>query len=97
MHIWIPELKALTCAETPTNSAPFVTASPDTILAIPFDIPFDFVAVHLKGDQAADPDLRIDFSFTDHDETWTMWIQRGVHGSVLGHRVSPGLMAGLPR
>jgi alkyl sulfatase BDS1-like metallo-beta-lactamase superfamily hydrolase len=42
------------------------------------DILFDFAAVHLIGDKAADADLRIDFAFTDHDQTWTMWIKRGV-------------------
>ncbi|WP_282697104.1 alkyl sulfatase C-terminal domain-containing protein [Streptomyces sp. CC208A] len=42
---------------------------------MPIDILFDFAAVHLIGDKAADADLRIDFRFTDHsDETWTMWV-----------------------
>jgi alkyl sulfatase BDS1-like metallo-beta-lactamase superfamily hydrolase len=58
--------------------AAFATASPDTILAMPVDILFDFAAVHLIGDKAADVDLRIDFAFADLDQTWTMWIKRGV-------------------
>jgi alkyl sulfatase BDS1-like metallo-beta-lactamase superfamily hydrolase len=59
--------------------AAFATASPDTILAMPIDILFDFAAVHLIGDKAATADLRIDFRFTDQDDTtWTMWIRRGV-------------------
>ncbi|MFC8449281.1 alkyl/aryl-sulfatase [Kitasatospora sp. NPDC057223] len=58
--------------------ASFATASPDTILAMPIDILFDFAAVHLIGDRAATAELRIDFHFTDLDETWTMWIARGV-------------------
>ncbi len=56
---------------------PFATASPDTILAMPIDILFDFAAVHVIGDKAAEVDLRIDFAFTDLDETWTMWVRRG--------------------
>jgi alkyl sulfatase BDS1-like metallo-beta-lactamase superfamily hydrolase len=58
--------------------AKFATASPDTILAMPIDILFDFAAIHVKGDAAADADLRIEFEFTDRDETWTMWLARGV-------------------
>ncbi|GAA2120764.1 hypothetical protein GCM10009759_69890 [Kitasatospora saccharophila] len=58
--------------------ARFATASPDTILAMPIDILFDFAAVHVIGDKAATADLRIDFRFTDVGETWTMRIARGV-------------------
>lgn len=45
---------------------------------MPIDILFDFAAVHLIGEKAAEADLRIDFRFTDLDETWTMWVARGV-------------------
>ncbi len=58
--------------------AAFATASPDTILAMPLDILFDFAAVHVIGDAAADADVRIDFAFTDIGETWTAWIRNGV-------------------
>ena len=58
--------------------ATFATASPDTILGMPIEILFDFAAVHVNGERAADADLRIDFTFTDHAETWTMWVKRGV-------------------
>ena len=64
--------------------APFSTVSPDTVLAMPIDILFDFAAVHVIGEKAADIDLRIDFEFTDHDQTWTMWIRRGVLNARLG-------------
>ncbi len=60
--------------------ATFATASPDTILAMPVDILFDYAAVHLDGGKAAEAELRVDFHFTDlgHDQTWTMWVKRGV-------------------
>lgn len=61
-----------------TQPPPYVTASEDSILAMPIDILFDFVAVHVIGEQAAELDLRIDLDFTDHDERWTMWVRRGV-------------------
>jgi alkyl sulfatase BDS1-like metallo-beta-lactamase superfamily hydrolase len=64
--------------------AVFATASQDTILAMPVDILFDYVAVHIVGDQAAKVDLRIDFSFTDQDETWTAWVRRGVFNARRG-------------
>ncbi|MDF3310547.1 alkyl sulfatase dimerization domain-containing protein [Rhodococcus sp. T2V] len=56
----------------------YVTASEDTILAMPLDILFDFAAVHVIGEKAADADIRIDFSFTDEHAHWTMRIARGV-------------------
>ncbi|MEU2506616.1 alkyl sulfatase dimerization domain-containing protein [Streptomyces sp. NPDC007863] len=60
------------------QAATFATASPDTILAMPVGILFDFVAVHVIGEKAASAEVRIDFTFTDNGETWTMWIARGV-------------------
>jgi alkyl sulfatase BDS1-like metallo-beta-lactamase superfamily hydrolase len=57
---------------------PFATASPDTIAAMPVDILFDFVAVHVVGERAAEVDLVMNFEFSDLDEHWTMWVRRGV-------------------
>src|ERR1035441_7881507 len=57
--------------------APFTTVSPDTTMRMPIHLLFDFAAVHVIGDKAADADLRIDFTFTDYDQTWTMWVRRG--------------------
>jgi alkyl sulfatase BDS1-like metallo-beta-lactamase superfamily hydrolase len=61
---------------------PFSTASPDTILSMPVEVLFDFVAVHLNGPRAAEADVRIDFVFTDapaeQDKWWRMWVRRGV-------------------
>ena len=58
--------------------APFTTASPDTIMGMPVEILSDFAAVHVIGGRAADADLRIDFTFTDLGQTWTVWVRRGV-------------------
>ncbi|MFE5795475.1 alkyl sulfatase C-terminal domain-containing protein [Streptomyces sp. NPDC056503] len=38
----------------------------------------DYAAVHLIGDKAATADLRIDFHFTDTDETWSARVRHGV-------------------
>jgi alkyl sulfatase BDS1-like metallo-beta-lactamase superfamily hydrolase len=56
----------------------FTTASEDTILGMPIDILFDFVAVHVNGPKAADVDIRINLHFTDVDEKWNLWVARGV-------------------
>ena len=64
--------------------ATFTTASPDTIAAMPLDVLFAFAGVHVIGDKAVDTDLRIDFAFTDMDQTWTVWVKRGVLNARLG-------------
>ncbi|MGW6728058.1 alkyl sulfatase dimerization domain-containing protein [Nocardia sp. NPDC055029] len=61
-----------------TQPPPYVTASQDSILAMPIEILFDFVSVHIIGEKAASVDLRMDFDFTDAGEQWTMWVRRGV-------------------
>jgi alkyl sulfatase BDS1-like metallo-beta-lactamase superfamily hydrolase len=58
--------------------AVLASAGEITILPMPIGIPFDFAAVHVIGEEAAKVDIRIDFAFTDHDETWTVWVKREV-------------------
>src|ERR1039457_3812570 len=58
--------------------APFTTVSPDTTMRMPIHLLYDLAAVHEIGDMGADSDLRSDFTFTDFDQTWTMWVRRGV-------------------
>jgi alkyl sulfatase BDS1-like metallo-beta-lactamase superfamily hydrolase len=58
--------------------AAFSTASPDTILAMPVDILFDFAAVHLDGPNAARVNLTMNLVFTDLDVTWHLWVRNGV-------------------
>lgn len=74
-YIFLTAARELRGGALPTR---FSSASGDTILAMPIGILFDFAAVHLIGDKAAQADLRIDFAFTDQDQTWTMWVKRGV-------------------
>ncbi|MEU0538549.1 alkyl sulfatase dimerization domain-containing protein [Nocardia sp. NPDC005978] len=57
---------------------PYVTASQDTILAMPVDLLLDFLAVQIIGDQAVASDITINLNFTDVAEEWTLWIRRGV-------------------
>ena len=57
----------------------------DTILAMPIDLLFDFVGVHLNGDQAAGIDLRINVTFTDTGGDWTMWVRNSVVNARPGH------------
>ncbi|WP_370617693.1 alkyl/aryl-sulfatase [Mumia qirimensis] len=54
------------------------TASSETILAMPMDQLFDFAAIHVVGERAADVDLRIGIVVNDTDERWTAWVRDGV-------------------
>lgn len=76
---------------------PFTTASSDSILAMPIDILFDFVSVHIIGAKASEVNLRIDLEFSDHDETWTMWVQRGVLNARRGASDAPQLTVSGPK
>ncbi|MGW5317408.1 alkyl/aryl-sulfatase [Nocardia thailandica] len=77
--------------------APYVTASQDSILAMPMDILFDFVAIHVIGDAAADADLRIAFDFTDVGEQWHLWVRRGVLNARRGVGPEPQLTVTGPK
>lgn len=70
---------------------PYTTASQDTILAMPIDILFDFVAVHIIGEKATGADITIDLDFTDIGEQWTVWVRRGVLNARRGKSTAPRL------
>ncbi|MBE9938114.1 alkyl/aryl-sulfatase [Cellulosimicrobium cellulans] len=59
-------------------AARFATASPDTVAGMPIDILFDYAAVHVIGEKAAEVDVRFDVDFTDRDETWNVRVRDGV-------------------
>ncbi|MFI5500426.1 alkyl/aryl-sulfatase [Nocardia asteroides] len=80
-----------------TQPVPFTTASQDSILAMPIDILFDFVAVHVIGDKAAEVDVRVNLDFTDADEQWTMWIRRGVLNARRGRSAQAQLSVAGPK
>jgi len=64
---------------------------------MPIPILFDFAAVHVIGDRAAEIDIRIDFVFTDHDSTWTMRVARGVLNARAGASERPALTVTGPK
>lgn len=109
MHIWIPQLKELTCAENANHSLhnirtlrgarthdarnfaryleetlgrwgddPEVHFGPHTWPV------WDNADIVLIGDNASQADIRIDFAFTDLDQSWTVWVRRGVLNARLG-------------
>lgn len=61
------------------------TSTIDTVLAMPADLLFDFAAVHVIGEKAAEADLRMNLTITDADEQWTMWVRNGVLHARRGH------------
>ncbi|WP_137842976.1 alkyl sulfatase dimerization domain-containing protein [Microbacterium sp. 2FI] len=77
--------------------ARFASASPDTILAMPLDILFDFVAVHINGPAAAEADVQLNFEFTDAGETWTVWVRQGVLNARPGASPDAGLTVSGPK
>jgi len=76
---------------------PYVTASADSILAMPVDILFDYASVHVIGTRAADVDLRIDYTFTDLDQTWSVRVKRGVLNARQGASSNPQLTVAGPK
>lgn len=57
----------------------------DTVLAMPIDLLFDFVAVHVVGPAAADMDISVNLSFVDSGGDWHMWVRNGVLNAREGH------------
>lgn len=54
------------------------TASPDVVAGMTSAMVFDFMAVRLKGLEAADSDLVIQIRFTDRGELWVLDVENGV-------------------
>lgn len=77
--------------------AAFASGSPDTIMAMPLDILFDFAAVHIIGDKDVTADIRIDFAFTDLSQTWTVWVKRGVLNARRGASANSQLTVSGPK
>lgn len=69
----------------------------ETILGMPIEILFDFVAVHIHGEKAADADIHLNLDFTDSDEQWNAWITRGVLNARRGHSDESKAMVPGPR
>ncbi|MET8876992.1 alkyl sulfatase dimerization domain-containing protein [Nocardia sp. NPDC004604] len=68
-----------------------VTADvPDVIAAMPIDLLFDYLAIRVIGDKAADVDIRVNFTFTDCGADWTMWVRNGVLNARPGHAAGVG-------
>lgn len=54
-----------------------VTASPDTIRAMPPELLFDYLGVRLNGEKAAGKRMVIDVAFTDLDKSYALMIENG--------------------
>ncbi|MER5948472.1 alkyl sulfatase dimerization domain-containing protein [Streptomyces sp. NPDC001904] len=73
------------------------TGSQDTILAMPIGLLFDFAGVHVVGERAADVDVRINFTFMDSGDRWTMWVRNGVLNARAGHDPDAALTVSGPK
>ncbi len=54
------------------------TASPDVVAAMDSSMVFDFMAVRLKGLEAARSGVILEIQFTDRDELWVLDVENGV-------------------
>jgi alkyl sulfatase BDS1-like metallo-beta-lactamase superfamily hydrolase len=54
------------------------TNSPDVLAAMDSSMIFDFLAVSLDGEKAAEVEITLDLEFTDRSERWLLEISRGV-------------------
>ncbi|CDF83627.1 hypothetical protein PKB_2280 [Pseudomonas knackmussii B13] len=54
------------------------TASPDTVKAMDLDLFFDYLAMRLKGPEAADKHITLNFDFTDLKQKYTLEMVNGV-------------------
>lgn len=68
-----------------TSEGQVNTDTQETIGAMPIDLLFDFVGVHVIGEKAAAIDIRLNLTFTDAGEDWTTWVKDGVLNARRGH------------
>jgi alkyl sulfatase BDS1-like metallo-beta-lactamase superfamily hydrolase len=59
------------------SSGGTVTASPDTIRAMPPDLLFDYFGVRLNGEKAAGKKIVLNIAFTDLKESYTLTVENG--------------------
>ena len=60
------------------NAGGFVSASPDTIKAMPPEMTFDYFAVRLNGEKAAGNKIALNIEFTDLKKLYSLMIENGV-------------------
>jgi len=64
--------------ESDLGSPVATAASPDILAGMTSDMFFDYLAVGLDGEKAADVDMTIELEFTDRGEQWLLEIANGV-------------------
>jgi len=65
------------------NAGGVSSTSPDTIRAMPPSMLFDYMAVRLNAEKAAEEDITLDVVFPDLDETYSLAVANGVLNSAL--------------
>lgn len=65
------------------------SASPDTVRAMSPEMLWDYMAVRLRAEDAAEVDLTLNVTFPDRDETYTLAAANGVLNSRLGAAETP--------
>ncbi|MGW6659503.1 alkyl sulfatase C-terminal domain-containing protein [Rhodococcus sp. NPDC055024] len=58
---------------------------------------FDYLGIHIVGERAATVDIRINTTFTDIGDEWTMWVRNGVLNARRAHHPDAQLTIAGPK
>ena len=61
-----------------TRFAPIAQGTPEMLRAIPMRSVMDAMAASLRAEQALDRNEKVVLRFTDLQQSWTLWLRRGV-------------------
>jgi alkyl sulfatase BDS1-like metallo-beta-lactamase superfamily hydrolase len=81
-NFYLTGAKELREGVTPLAAAS--TASPDTIRAMTLEMFFDYLAVRLNSEEAADAEIALNFSFEDEDGDYLLELANGVLNNTAG-------------
>jgi alkyl sulfatase BDS1-like metallo-beta-lactamase superfamily hydrolase len=77
-NFYLTGAQELRRAESEVGGTTLSATSPDILEGMSSDMFFDYLAVGLNGEKAADVDMTIELEFTDRGEQWLLEISNGV-------------------
>jgi alkyl sulfatase BDS1-like metallo-beta-lactamase superfamily hydrolase len=86
-NFYLTGAQELRGVDADSQSVRVSATSPDILAGMSSDMFFDYLAVSLNGEKAADVDMTVDLEFVDRDEQWLLEISNGVLRYHAGRRV----------
>lgn len=77
-NFYLTGAQELRRVDSDSDVAVATTTSPDILAGMSSDMFFDYLAVGLDGEKAADVDITIELEFPDREEQWLLEISNGV-------------------